>query len=160
MRAARGCAFVAGLLVVMSRLLIHQLLWLPAAAAATAAPISNSNKWAHGWDTAGASSFADFNSPTLLTDTQANDVASKYRVVSLEKCSGIDNTTTEEAIYSTAAKIKAIDPTIKVPHTAVPAHLSADILYKLRSRPPPAANSNHRGAGECPPQNDSLSCPI
>jgi hypothetical protein len=58
--------------------------------------------------------FADFNSNTLLTDAQAADVVSKYKVVSLEKCSGILNVTTEEAIYATAKQLKAKDPTKRV----------------------------------------------
>lgn len=42
-------------------------------------------------------------------------ILEKYRVVSLEKCTGISsNATTEDAIYSTAVKLKAIDPTIKI----------------------------------------------
>ena len=59
--------------------------------------------------------FADFNSNTLLTDAQATDVVSKYKVVSLEKCSGVQSgVTTEEAIYATAKQLKAKEPTKKV----------------------------------------------
>ena len=58
--------------------------------------------------------FADFRSPSLLTDAQAEFVASKYRIVSLEKCTGAATTKTEEAIYSTARQLKKKDPTTKV----------------------------------------------
>ena len=57
----------------------------------------------------------DSNSPTLLTDAQVADVASKFRVISLEKCSGVrSGVTTEEAIYAPAKQLKATDPTAKV----------------------------------------------
>ena len=40
---------------------------------------------------------------------------SRYRVVSLEKCTGVrSNQTTEDAIYATAQQIKRIDSSIKV----------------------------------------------
>lgn len=79
------------------------------------APGHAANKWDHDWSTASAMTFADFNSPTLLTDAQATDAASKFRVISLEKCSGVSSgVTTEEAIYATAKQLKAKDPTAKV----------------------------------------------
>jgi hypothetical protein len=68
--------------------------------------------------------FADFNSNTLLTSAQASDVVSKFRIVSLEKCTGVrSNVTTEEAIYATAQQLKAKDPTTKVrlPYCVPPA---------------------------------------
>ena len=59
--------------------------------------------------------FADFNSNTLLTDAQAIDVVHKYRIVSLEKCTGVESgVTTEEAIYETAKQLKAKEPNQKV----------------------------------------------
>jgi hypothetical protein len=58
--------------------------------------------------------FADFRSPALLTDEQAAFVAAKYRVVSLEKCTGAETSKTEEAIYTTAAQLKKINPSVKV----------------------------------------------
>ena len=73
------------------------------------------NQWNHGWATAGSMTFADFNSNTLLTDAQAADAAAKFRIISLEKCSGVSSgVTTEEAIYATAQQLKAKDPTAKV----------------------------------------------
>jgi hypothetical protein len=73
------------------------------------------NKWDHDWSTTGSMTFADFNSNTLLTPAQAKDVVSKYRIVSLEKCSGVrSHVTTEEAIYGTAQQLKKLDPTVKV----------------------------------------------
>jgi len=92
------------------------LAWVAVGAAAAAAlpRVAAGTEWRHGWDTTAASTFADFNANALLTDAQAKFVAEHYRVVSLEKCSGIANTTTENAIYTTAAQLKKIDPTIKV----------------------------------------------
>ena len=73
------------------------------------------NDWNHGWETAAAMTFADFNSNTLLTDAQATDAVSKFRIISLEKCSGVSSgVTTEEAIYSTAQQLKEKDPTTRV----------------------------------------------
>ena len=83
---------------------------LSAAAIASAA-----SSWRHGWDTASAMTFADFNPPSTLSDAQVEFVASKYRIVSLEKCTGIGSgVTTEESIYSHAQRIKAISPSTKV----------------------------------------------
>ena len=47
----------------------------------TAAAVS-ANAWVHDWSTTASSTFADFNPNTLLTDAQAKDVASKFRVIS------------------------------------------------------------------------------
>eukprot|EP01079_Euglenida_sp_SAG-EU17-18_P004402 gene4402-4658_t len=55
-----------------------------------------SGKWAHGWATSADMTFADFNSPKLLTDAQVKFVSSKYRVVSLEKCTGVASGVTTE----------------------------------------------------------------
>jgi len=65
----------------------------------------------HGFDTALHSQFIDYGYGKL-TSAQAAFVAAKYRVVSLEKCTS--STNTEAAITSTAAQLKAIDPTVKV----------------------------------------------
>lgn len=71
--------------------------------------------WTHGWDTTAESTFADFNSPTLLTAAQAEFVSQKYKVVSLEKCTGVQSgVKTEEAIYTTAMQLKKINPATKV----------------------------------------------
>ncbi len=71
--------------------------------------------WRHDFATASAASFADFRSPTNLTDPQLAFASDKYRVVSLEKCSGKSSGMfTEDYIYSTAARLKARDPTTKV----------------------------------------------
>ena len=66
----------------------------------------------HAFDTALQSQFIDYGYGTL-TSAQAAFVASKYRVVSLEKCTGGDKNT-EAAITATAAQLKAIDATLKV----------------------------------------------
>jgi hypothetical protein len=59
--------------------------------------------------------FADFNSNTILTDAQVTDVTNKYRIISLEKCTGFSSGfKTEDAIYSTAAAIKKKNPKTKV----------------------------------------------
>jgi hypothetical protein len=51
-----------------------------------------------------------------LTAAQAADVASHYRIVSVEKCTRSDAgpEPTEFAIWDTAAQLKALDPTIRV----------------------------------------------
>ena len=93
------------------------LLAVPVAVLLTVGPTvaAAANAWNHDWKTAGSMTFADFNSDTLLTDAQATDAASKFRVISLEKCSGVrSGVTTEEAIYATAQQLKAKDPTLKV----------------------------------------------
>ena len=43
---------------------------------------TSAHAWDHSWSTTGAMTFADFNSNTLLTDAQATDVVSKFRVIS------------------------------------------------------------------------------
>lgn len=71
--------------------------------------------WLHGWETSAAMTFADFNSNTLLTDAELGFASSHYRIVSLEKCTGIrSNVTTEHAIWSEAQRFKQRDPTTKV----------------------------------------------
>lgn len=73
------------------------------------------NRWGHGWATSAEMTFADFNPRNLLTDTEAQFAASKYKILSLEKCTAIGSgVKTEEAIYTTARQLKKIDPTIKV----------------------------------------------
>lgn len=72
------------------------------------------NRWQHGWDKAGDMTFSDFTAQQLFTNAQIKFAAAKYRVLSLEKCTGRINTTTEEAIYTTARAIKQTDPTVKI----------------------------------------------
>jgi hypothetical protein len=97
---------------------------------------AGTNQWEHGWASASEMTFADFNSNTVLTDAQATDVAAKYAVVSLEKCSGVaSGVTTEEAIYATAKQLKAKDPKKKVPPPSPPPRPRA-----LRRRPVVAAS--------------------
>jgi hypothetical protein len=70
--------------------------------------------WNHGWESVSEMTFADFGY-TLLTDGQAKFAASKYRVISLEKCTGqAQKVLTEKGIYQTARQLKKIDPTVKV----------------------------------------------
>jgi hypothetical protein len=58
---------------------------------------------------------ADFNSNEILTDAQLAFVSSKYRIISLEKCTGIrSGVMTEDAIYATAQRLKKADPKTKV----------------------------------------------
>jgi hypothetical protein len=58
--------------------------------------------------------FTDFGY-SLLTDSQAAFAASKYKVVSLEKCTGrAQGVKTEKGIYQTARQLKKINPDLKV----------------------------------------------
>lgn len=66
--------------------------------------------WTHSWTTALDAQMIDFGYQPLDV-AQAADVASHYRVVSLEKCSGgVDKTGTEAAIYASAKLLKAAKP--------------------------------------------------
>lgn len=76
---------------------------------------ASERSWNHGWESSSAMTFADFLPSRIFSKEQAEFAASKYRVLSLEKCSGsADGVKTEEAIYTMAQQIKEIDPTIKV----------------------------------------------
>lgn len=71
-------------------------------------------QWAHGWETGGAALWADFGSPTLLTDDKLQFVAATYAIVSLEKCFGqAVPMSTEDAFVATARSLKALAPAIK-----------------------------------------------
>jgi hypothetical protein len=50
---------------------------------------TSAHAWDHSWSTTGAMTFADFNSNTLLTDAQATDVVSKFRVISRKLISSL-----------------------------------------------------------------------
>ena len=78
-------------------------------------PSSSSSSWQHGWSTSADMTFADFNNGQLFTDADIAFASQKYRVLSLEKCTGSSaGLKTEEAIYSTAARLKAANPAQKV----------------------------------------------
>ena len=87
------------------------LLFSGAASLSLAAPVP----WNHGWNTTADMTFADFRSPAEMTDAQVQFASDKYRIISLEKCSGINsNMKTEDFVYSTAQRLKAIDPETKI----------------------------------------------
>jgi hypothetical protein len=88
------------------------LLLLPLiVSASAAAPFS---PWSHNFSTSAQMTFADMSAPKLLTDTELSFVSQHYRVFSMEKCSGrASGNTTEEYIYSTASRLKKLDPTTK-----------------------------------------------
>ena len=70
--------------------------------------------WSHDWSTPAAFQFADFGY-SLLTPAKASFVAGAYAIVSLEKCTGrSEGVFTEDAIYATAAQLKAANPRVKV----------------------------------------------
>ena len=73
-----------------------------------------SSSWNHGWSTTGDATFSDFLNAELLNPSQLLATSQRYRVLSLEKCHGNANMTTEDAIYTTARAIKKLDPTVKV----------------------------------------------
>lgn len=78
-------------------------------------PLPLKKRWTHAWDTALDAQFIDFGY-RRLTSSQAADVVSHYRIVSVEKCTRGDAgpEPTERAIWDTAAQLKALDPTIRV----------------------------------------------
>ena len=70
------------------------------------AAATDSQTWRHGWNTSADMTFADFNNGQAFTDGDIAFASRRYRVLSLEKCTGIDaGLKTEEAIYSTAARL-------------------------------------------------------
>jgi hypothetical protein len=74
----------------------------------------NTSSFTHDFATAGSAYWGDFGY-SLLTAPQARFVASNYRVVSLEKCTGRQSgVPTEAAIAQTAAQLKALNPNVKV----------------------------------------------
>lgn len=68
--------------------------------------------WMHSWNTSADFWWGDFGY-SLLTESQAEFVATHYKIVSLEKCTG-NPMPTEEAIYKTAKQLKKINPLLKV----------------------------------------------
>ena len=67
----------------------------------------------HGWENALAASFADFGY-SILSPAQAADVASHYKVVGLEKCTGnAQRVDSVAGIYESARLLKLADPTVK-----------------------------------------------
>eukprot|EP00939_MAST-03C_sp_MAST-3C-sp1_P002721 g2721.t1 len=76
---------------------------------------SMSPKFRHGWDTTAEMTFADMSAPKILSDVELKFVSDHYRVFSMEKCSGSQspNVSTEEFIYSTASRLKRLDPTTR-----------------------------------------------
>ena len=66
----------------------------------------------HDWSNAQAMQFIDFGYQTL-TDAQAAFVASHYRIVSIEKCTGYPALTTEAGFLRSAQLLKAHDPTVQ-----------------------------------------------
>lgn len=74
-----------------------------------------SSSWQHSWKSTSEMTFADFNSATVLTDAELDFASAHYRIVSLEKCTGVQsNVTTEGAIWATAHRFKQRDPTTKI----------------------------------------------
>ena len=96
-----------------SRRLLLRLLGLLSSSIVIDIPAASA--WTHSWASTSASTFADFNANKILTDKEIAFVAAKYRVVSLEKCTGVaSGLKTEEAIYGTAQRLKKANPAIKV----------------------------------------------
>eukprot|EP00040_Diaphanoeca_grandis_P028713 m.166681 g.166681 ORF g.166681 m.166681 type:complete len:442 (+) comp31437_c0_seq1:138-1463(+) len=96
---------------------LHALVIIPwlALFSTVAVAVDVDNRFVHGWGSSSDMTFADFNAPTLLTEAQLDFVSSKYRIVSLEKCTGVgSHIGTEEAIYTTAQALKKKDPTTVV----------------------------------------------
>lgn len=76
---------------------------------------SSALTFTHGWDTSADSTFADFRTTELWTEAEADFAAEHYRVVSVEKCTGVANGgITEDGVYHTAQQLKKRDPSIKV----------------------------------------------
>ena len=89
---------------------MHRLFFV-AAAAAAAPP----QWWSHDWSTAQAMQFIDFGYQ-LMNDEQAAFVASHYRVVSIEKCTGFwdwPSRSTEQAFLESAARLKRHNPSVR-----------------------------------------------
>jgi hypothetical protein len=91
------------------------LLFLVATAQGADLETHDVNRWQHSWNSTSEMTFVDFASAYTPTDDQVSFVGSKYRIVSLEKCSGSANgTQTEDYIYSMAMRLKKEDPNTKV----------------------------------------------
>jgi hypothetical protein len=106
--------------------------------------------WSHGWNSVSEMTYADFGY-TLLTDDQAKFAVSKYKIISLEKCTGsAQHVLTEKGIYQTARQLKAIDPTVKVVY-----YLATD-LGGLRCYAANATFAKHKGKFLIAVQDPSL----
>eukprot|EP00040_Diaphanoeca_grandis_P041026 m.262397 g.262397 ORF g.262397 m.262397 type:complete len:416 (-) comp45461_c0_seq1:82-1329(-) len=73
------------------------------------------NSVSHGWGPLTSMMWADFRTPNLLTDAEAQFLATHYAVLSLEKCTGeSDGYHSEQGVYKTAMQLKKINPHVKV----------------------------------------------
>eukprot|EP00039_Didymoeca_costata_P005394 m.81292 g.81292 ORF g.81292 m.81292 type:complete len:416 (-) comp12802_c0_seq4:27-1274(-) len=78
-------------------------------------PSATGNSVSHDWGQLKTMMWADYRSPTLLNDSEASFLATHYAVLSLEKCTGqSDGFHSEDGVYMTAKKLKAINPNLKV----------------------------------------------
>ena len=69
----------------------------------------------HDWGALTSMMWADFRSPSKLTDAEAKFIATHYAAVSLEKCTlASDGDTTEQGQLATARQLKAANPDLKV----------------------------------------------
>ena len=91
------------------------------------------SKWYHDWTSSSQATFADFEIDHILTDEEAAFVANHYRIVSIEKCSGGANYTTEEVVYQTAYQLKKIDPTIKVFFIGQQMQLQLNVMMLIKN---------------------------
>jgi hypothetical protein len=107
-------------LVLLQSTMLLLLLLLAGAATSAASPVSLSSSsslppppqdWTHGWDNLLQAQFADFGYQPY-TDADAAFLASHYAGVSVEKCSGSNNT--EEVVWANARLVKAHNPAARV----------------------------------------------
>ena len=76
--------------------------------------IASGGPWTHSFASPSAFQFIDFGY-SMLNDVDLAFVAQTYAIVSLEKCTGRpQGIKTEDAVYSMAGKLKALNPAIKV----------------------------------------------
>lgn len=69
----------------------------------------------HDWGALTTMMWADFRTPSKLTDAEAKFIATHYAAVSLEKCTlASDGDTTEQGQLATARQLKAANPDLKV----------------------------------------------
>ena len=94
---------------VQMRLLPPLLLLAAAALPAAAAALS------HSWGPLTTMMWADFRTPSRLSDAEAEFIAKHYVAVSLEKCTlASDGDTTEQGQLATARQLKRINPKLRV----------------------------------------------
>ena len=94
---------------------MHSVTALVLAVCCAASAAGPNSRFTHGWDTSSESTFADIRNAELWTAAQVADAVAKFRVISLEKCTGASNgTQTEDAIYAAAVQIKRASPATKV----------------------------------------------